>query len=63
MLLCDPTNPCTGVDLEHFNNAPAGNWLVDKEYVCKNAQGQQSDTQPPMACLDQRSQSQLIADS
>lgn len=71
VLLCDPANPCTGIDLDHFSNAPASSWIVGKEYVCKNAQGQQNDAQPTMACLDQRgadqrltqSQSQLIADS
>lgn len=49
VLLCDPTNPCTGMTFANVSNT--GPFLVAKEYVCKNAQGVQANAQPDLACF------------
>lgn len=58
VFLCDPSNPCKNIILDSVSND--GTWLVQKDYVCKNIQGKQQDANPPLKCLQQQQQGDMM---
>jgi len=49
VLLCDPANPCTGFVFDNVTND--GLFLVSKDYVCKNVNGNVTNSSPAPSCF------------